>query len=84
MGKPWFHPKRYGYGSGLPCSPEGWVVLTLFLLVAVGGRAGLAMAGLGERPDLMALVLGADVLALVVICAVKTRGGWRWRWGDDD
>ena len=81
MGKPWFHPKRYGYGAGLPCSPEGWVVLALFLMVAAGAQPALALA---NRPDAGAMVVGADVLALVIICAVKTRGGWRWRWGQED
>lgn len=77
MGKPWFHPKQYGYGSGLPCSWEGWAVLVAFLAIVVGGRAVFAS-------DLAYLVLTAlAVVALIVIAAAKTRGGWRWRWGQD-
>ena len=37
MGKPWFNPKRYGYGAGLPCSWEGWAVLAAFAAIMLGG-----------------------------------------------
>ena len=30
----WFAPKRYGYGSGLPISWQGWAVLVGFLVLA--------------------------------------------------
>jgi hypothetical protein len=79
MGKPWFHPKEYGYGSGLPCSWEGWVVLAIFLAVSIGASSAI-------REDvwkLPAAVIAIDVVVLVVICAAKTRGGWRWRWGQE-
>ena len=36
MGKPWFRVKRFGYGAGMPVSWEGWVVLAVFLAIAVG------------------------------------------------
>ena len=29
-GPEWFAPKRYGYGSGLPISWQGWAVLLGF------------------------------------------------------
>lgn len=76
MGKPWFHPKDYGYGSGLPCSWEGWAVLAAFLAVMIGTSL------LPDWP--LKVAAGAlAVIALVVTCALKTRGGWRWRWGRD-
>ncbi|HRD46649.1 MAG TPA: hypothetical protein PLF78_09225 [Caulobacter sp.] len=77
MGKPWFNPKTYGYGAGLPCSWEGWAVLAAFLAVVVGGRSLLPSDGAYAL-----LVLGA-VVVLIVVAALKTRGGWRWRWGQD-
>ena len=74
--KPWFAAKRYGYGAGLPIAWQGWVVLALFILGMASGRL---VPGLPLRIAAMtALVAG-----LLVVCALKTEGGWRWRWGDD-
>jgi len=82
MSKPWFAPKRYGYGASLPISWEGWTVLTGFF----AGMAALAV--LPERflpaPD-AALVRFIGIVALiaglVAIARVRTEGGWRWRNG---
>lgn len=77
MGKPWFNPKVYGYGAGLPCSWEGWAVLVVFLAI---------MIGLTKLPTdtMRAWVGSAAVVGLIVIVVAKTRGGWRWRWGQHD
>jgi hypothetical protein len=32
----------------------------------------------------MTAALILPTAALMVICARTTRGGWRWRWGEDD
>lgn len=71
--KAWFAPKRYGYGSGLPISWEGWAFLAgFFLIIAVAANL----------PGWEKLVVdGPAVIALIIICALKTEGGWRWRWG---
>lgn len=78
--KPWFRPKRYGYGAGLPIAWQGWVVIGLYI-------AGIAAAGAVLRPR-MPIAFFAAVLALtaalVWIAARKTQGGWRWRRGDSD
>ncbi|MFZ5670642.1 MAG: hypothetical protein ACOY4K_14230 [Pseudomonadota bacterium] len=84
MGKPWFHPKAYGYGAGLPCSWEGWLTLAVFLAVAIAARPLLEISPIGYSAAAHAGVIGADVVAFVAICAVKTRGGWRWRWGQGE
>lgn len=82
MTKPWFSPKRYGYGSGLPCSWEGWALLFgLFAAIA------LSRLGLGALMDETAargvwlLVVTALIIAFAAIARVKTEGGWRWRNG---
>jgi hypothetical protein len=73
--RPWFAPKVYGIGSGLPITWEGWAVLVAYI--------GLLCADLSvyEGP---AKIAGAVILTLsfVSICWAKTRGGWRWRWGE--
>jgi hypothetical protein len=77
MAKPWFAPKRYGYGAGLPISPEGWLALAAFV-----GGASAASRWLHGLPRYAALATGCA--AIVVIGALKTKGGWRWRWGSDE
>ena len=75
----WFAPKRYGYGSGLPISWQGWALTIAF--VALFGVAGLLM-----KRSTIAFLSVATILTttFIVICARTTKGGWRWRWGDDD
>ncbi len=85
LSTPWFAPKRYGYGSGLPVAWQGWVVLLIYILVAI--LAPLGLVRLFPKPEvLIPTLIGVEViatLALGVICALKTKGGWRWRWGDE-
>ena len=75
-GKPWFAPKRYGYGAGRPIAWQGWAVLACYGLV-------LAIAILiAERSQLACLsIILSETALLLIISARKTRGGWRWRWG---
>ncbi|HWJ70087.1 MAG TPA: hypothetical protein VNS79_08580 [Sphingobium sp.] len=79
----WFLPKRYGYGAGLPIAWQGWVVLGAYLAALLGlalvipALRGAAQAG----AVILALLLTA---ALIAITRRRTRGGWRWRWGEDD
>ena len=84
MGKPWFRPKRYGYGAGLPCSWEGWLVLAGFLIAMPGSH--LLLRAL--LPPLVALIawIGVSIVlivGLIFIARAKTDGGWRWRNGSD-
>ena len=72
----WFAPKRYGYGTGLPISRAGWLVLTLY-------AGTVALAPLLARYSMWAtatIVLAATA-AFILICFRKTQGGWRWRCG---
>jgi len=77
----WFAPKRYGYGAGWPLSWQGWgllglYVLTLAILIVIARRsAPLAQAGI------FLLIIVATSL-LLIIARNRTRGGWRWRWGE--
>jgi hypothetical protein len=76
----WFAPKRYGYGSGLPISWQGWALLLGFIV----GVPLLAILLARSHPIVVFAVLIPIALAFCLICARTTRGGWRWRWGDDD
>jgi hypothetical protein len=35
--KVWFPAKTYGYGWGLPCCRQGWLVVLGYVTLAVGG-----------------------------------------------
>jgi hypothetical protein len=75
----WFAPKRYGYGAGLPISWQGWALTLTFVAIAAASAAVF-----GDKPlPLFATMIPVTVVFLV-ICARTTRGGWRWRWGDND
>ncbi|MFA6218741.1 MAG: hypothetical protein WC692_03070 [Erythrobacter sp.] len=79
----WFAPKRYGYGAGLPIARQGWALLSGYLILA--GLCALLVewdAVIGGGAAFVIFV--PATIALVVISARKTRGGWRWRWGGDE
>ena len=75
----WFAPKRYGIGAGLPIAWQGWAVVAAFAVLVA-----LSMLLFGPGDDRRLAIVLPAVAALVVITAMTTRGGWRWRWGDDD
>ncbi|MBD3729105.1 MAG: hypothetical protein IE933_05300 [Sphingomonadales bacterium] len=80
---PWFAPKRFGYGAGLPIAWQGWALLASYAGLVIG----LATLARG-RPDLWAPLaipaILAATLVLIVVSKRHTRGGWRWRWGGED
>jgi hypothetical protein len=78
-GPEWFAPKRYGYGTGLPITWQGWVLTLGFVAIAI-----LLSTCLAHRPIQLAAVLVPITTVFLVVCARTTRGGWRWRWGDED
>ena len=78
-GPEWFAPKRYGIGSGLPIAWQGWLVLGVYLAVAIGASILVI-----ERPLLVGAIIFAATVLLLLVTARTTRGGWRWRWGKED
>jgi hypothetical protein len=75
----WFPAKTYGWGWGLPCRWQGWVVMVLYL-------AGLVAAALvflpkegTPRTDLFGISVAALSAVLIAICWWKgERPAWRW------
>ena len=78
-GPEWFAPKRFGYGTGLPIRWQGWVTLIGFIALVLG----LSLL-LGRHPGRLIPALMLPILGFILICARTTKGGWRWRWGDED
>lgn len=73
----WFAPKRFGYGAGLPIAWQGWVAKALHLALIASGAIML-------KHQLVAVIAWVSITILLPLpfIAAKTRGGWKWRWGD--
>jgi hypothetical protein len=75
--RPWFRPKDFGYGAGLPIRWQGWALTAAFV-----GLAVLDARFLHGLPRVATLVV--LIAIFLVIAAAKTDGGWRWRWNGRD
>lgn len=78
-GPEWFAPKRYGYGVGPPISWQGWALTGAFLVIA-----GLCARMFKDRLLITLAIMVPVTCVFLVITARTTRGGWRWRWGEED
>lgn len=74
----WFRAKRFGYGAGLPFTWQGRVLLTSHMALIIG----LALA-LNDRPMILVPLIVLIAFAPMPIYAARTKGGWKWRNGDD-
>jgi hypothetical protein len=73
--KYWFLAKRYGWGWGLPCVWQGWVVSAVYLALIIGG-----ILLFGGRPRITIPYMVILSAALIAVCWVKGEPP-RWRWG---
>jgi hypothetical protein len=76
----WFPAKRYGYGWSFPNRWQGWVVMTAWVLLIVGGTVLL-------RPDKhpVAYVAYDTILTVLLVAVIIAKGEKpRWRWNDSD
>ena len=73
----WFRPKRYGFGA-TPVTWQGWALVLAFVAMACA-----VVIGFGGRPWVVAAILVPLLVSFITITIHKTRGGWRWRWGDE-
>ena len=78
-GPEWFAPKRFGLGSGLPIAWQGWALLIGFVALIIA-TAGLCR----DRPLLAAAIIVPASILFLIVSVQTTRGGWRWRWGEED
>jgi hypothetical protein len=74
----WFVPKRYGWGA-VPVTWQGWA-LTIGFTLACAATVALS----SRRPLVIAAVLVPLVVTYVTIIARSTKGGLRWRWGEEE
>ena len=78
-GSEWFVGKRYGYGPGLPVSWQGSALILGFVATVLA-----LVLTLRHRPLVMIALLVPLVATFTVISCRMTRGGCRWRWGEED
>jgi hypothetical protein len=76
----WFAPKRFGLGAGVPIAWQGWALIAGFVLLLV--TSGVALVQHHKGLFIVIAIIG--VIALNVIAAQHTRGGWKWRWGEEE
>ena len=77
-GPEWFVPRRYGYGAN-PVTWQGWAITAAFIALALW-----VINHFAGRPGIEIAIFATATILLLVVTAKTTRGGWRWRWGDDD
>ncbi|MCA3699640.1 hypothetical protein [Phenylobacterium sp.] len=84
IGKPWFGPRRFGFGVS-PMNGQGWAciglyILTMAMIPSLMGREARGADALG----ILAALLGCTALLLVVVWLKMDRSKpLRWRWGED-
>jgi hypothetical protein len=74
----WFPAKQYGWGWGAPATWQGWVVLAIFVGLAVAGSL-LLLPGYGQV--VFFAYIAVLSLVLLAICWIKGEPP-AWRWGD--
>lgn len=72
--RPWFRPKRRGYGTGLPIVWQGWFMLAMHIALITGVATLLR-----DRPVLLTIAVVLVGLAPMPLYRAKTDGGWRLR-----
>ena len=78
-GPEWFSAKRFGIGSAMPCSWQGWLVTAAYFAIGLG--AALAFA---KRPLILLSIFIPATIIFLLVAWRTTKGGWRWRWGRRD
>jgi len=73
----WFPAKRHGWGWGLPCAWQGWVVLITYLVLVLGG---IPFIQVSKGSALYIAYVAVLTVALAAICWLKGESP-RWRWG---
>jgi hypothetical protein len=74
----WFAPKRYGFGA-VPVTWQGWALTLGFVALLVAASRLLHYCWIA-----FASVAAILIVTFIVITARTTRGGLRWRWGEDE
>jgi uncharacterized membrane protein len=72
--KYWFPAKKYGWGRGLPCCWQGWMLMAIWLACLIAGTTLLVRSI--TLFVVYTIVLGIGLFIIVFIKG--ERPGWRW------
>jgi hypothetical protein len=75
----WFPAKRYGWGWGPPSTWQGWLCLSVYLVVMAPGIIVLGMLNTA-----LGLVFAVTATAAFLSVVWKTGEPPKWRWGKKD
>ena len=75
----WFSPKRYGIGASWPISWQGWALVAFYLVMLAAAGFIIPYSWIGY-----ASIVIIVTVAFTIVASRTTRGGWRWRWGDEE
>jgi hypothetical protein len=79
--KLWFKAKRYGWGW-TPCSWEGWLVLTLFIVFEYFDFMRLDRYSHSNSDTLRPFIIDTFIAIIVLIFICYKKGEKpKWRWG---
>ena len=83
MHRYWFKPKRHGIGA-IPATWEGWGLagLAILAILAEGRLIPPRLVDPQSGHAAALLAQAATAAAALLLCRLKTEGGWRWRWGE--
>jgi uncharacterized membrane protein YhaH (DUF805 family) len=72
----WFPAKRYGWGWGLPCAWQGWVIMIAWIVLVT---VLSPMIALHSMLSFFIFIFGMAAV-LIAICWAKGEPP-KWRWG---
>lgn len=75
----WFAPKQFGIGTGLPIAWQGWLTMAVYTGIVLG----TAFTLMPRHPVPSVAIIAVATVVFAVLSAQHTRGGWKWRWGND-
>lgn len=80
----WFRPKRRGFGIGIPLNWKGWALYIAYLAAILAIPSAFQWyLGYPGTWWLRTLAIVLVSIPFVWVAWKKTKGGWRWRKGDE-
>ena len=72
----WFPAKRYGWGWGLPCAWQGWVVFLAYLALVTA--ACIVIDPASHQKTWLVTIVGLSLLLCLVCWSKGEKPAWRW------
>ncbi len=73
----WFPAKKYGWGWGLPCAWQGWVVMLIYLGLVFAAIKVINPA-VNRRMLCVSVIIGLSILFCLVCWWKGEKPAWRW------